>query len=512
MTPKRQAARARRVPPAPPCVMVIFGAGGDLAKRLLAPALCNLAQAGRLDGGFKVLGVDHNAKDDAAFAAGLGAFLRELAAEGDGASGPTKVAATAWKWLEERLFYQAGDFEDPATYSALAARLAALGGQGGGNALSYLAVAPRFFGDIVERLAGAGLTREPRRGFRRVVIEKPFGTDLASAQALNARLGKCLEERQIYRIDHFLGKETVRNILVTRFANGVFEPLWNRLHIDHVQITAAETVGVEGRGGYYDRAGALRDMVPNHLFQLLAMTAMETPNAFEAEAVRAEKARVVEAVQLQSSSEALANSVRGQYRAGQVQGHEVADYRREPRVAAHSRTETYVALKVTIDNWRWAGVPFYLRTGKALAARDTSVAIRFKRAPGRLFGAFTGSPAANTLILQIQPHEGVSLAFEAKRPGPEVELAPVRMDFRYADYFAAAPATGYETLLYDAMIGDATQFAGAREIEFAWRAVEPFLQAWEDGGRVHGYAAGAAGPRQADDLMARDGRAWRSIG
>jgi glucose-6-phosphate 1-dehydrogenase len=510
MTARRHPARARRIPPpAPPCVMVIFGAGGDLAKRLLAPALCNLAQAGRLDDGFKVLGVDHNAKDEAAFAAALGDFLR---GEGDGASGPTKVPAAAWKWLQDRLFYQAGDFEDPATYSALAARLAALSGEGGGNALFYLAVAPRFFGDIVERLAAAGLTRGPPGAFRRVVIEKPFGTDLASAQTLNARVGRCLDEPQIYRIDHFLGKETVRNILVTRFANGFFEPLWNRLHIDHVQITAAETVGVEGRGGYYDQAGALRDMVPSHLFQLLAMTAMETPNAFEAGAVRAEKARVVEAVQRQSVSEASINSVRGQYRAGQVQGRKVADYRREPRVAARSRTETYVALKVTIDNWRWAGVPFYLRTGKALAARDTSVAIRFKRAPGRLFGAATGSPAANTLILQIQPHEGVSLAFEAKRPGPEVELAPVRMDFRYADYFAAAPATGYETLLYDAMIGDATQFAGAREIEFAWRAVQPFLQAWEEDGGIAGYAAGSAGPRQADELMARDGRAWRPIG
>ncbi|HSV03252.1 MAG TPA: glucose-6-phosphate dehydrogenase [Phenylobacterium sp.] len=492
--------------------MVIFGAGGDLAKRLLAPALCNLAEGGGLDEAFKVLGVDHKAKGDAAFADGLGAFLRGPGADGEGTSRPTKAAAAAWKWLEERLFYQAGEFEDPATYSALAARLEALGGEGGGNVLFYLAVAPRFFGDIVERLAAAGLTREANARFRRVVIEKPFGTDLASAKALNARVGKCLDEHQVYRIDHFLGKETVRNILVTRFANGVFEPVWNRLHIDHVQITASETVGVEGRGGYYDRAGALRDMVPSHLFQLLAMTAMETPNTFEADAVRAEKARVVEAVQLQSLSEASANSVRGQYRVGRVNGREVADYRHEPRVAARSHTETYVALKFTIDNWRWAGVPFYLRTGKALAARDTSVAIRFRRAPGHLFGPVAGPPAANTLILQIQPHEGVSLAFEAKRPGPDVELAPVRMDFRYADYFAAAPANGYETLLYDAMIGDPTQFAGAREIEFAWRAVEPFLQVGQDAGKVHGYAAGSAGPRQADDLMARDGRAWRPIG
>jgi glucose-6-phosphate 1-dehydrogenase len=377
--------------------------------------------------------------------------------------------------------------------------------------LFYLAVPPRFFGDIVERLAKAGLTSTQAEGFRRVVVEKPFGTDLASAKALNAHLRKWLEEPQIFRIDHFLGKETVRNILVTRFANGVFEPLWNRLHIDHVQITAAETLGVEARGGYYDRTGALRDMVPNHLFQLLAMTAMEAPNSFDAEAVRAEKTRVVEAVQVQSAAEALANSVRGQYRAGEVRGRKMVDYRHEPKVARRSRTETYVALKLTIDNWRWAGVPFYLRTGKALAARDTEVAIGFKRAPGSLFGSAPGAPAPNGLIMQIQPHEGVSLTFEAKQPGPEVELAPVRMDFRYADYFAAAPSTGYETLLYDVMIGDPTQFAGAREVEFAWRAVQPMLDAWAGDSQVHGYVAGTDGPKAADALLARDGRSWRAL-
>jgi glucose-6-phosphate 1-dehydrogenase len=505
-------AKAQRAPPAPPCVMVIFGAAGDLAKRLLVPALYNLAQAGRLDDGFRVLGVDRKAKDDAAFGAELGAFLRELAADPDSEFGQARLALATWKWLQARLSYQTADFADPAAYAALAERLEAFKAESSGDALFYLAVPPRFFGDIVERLAAAGLTRAPPGGFRRVVVEKPFGTDLASATELDGRLRHCLDERQIYRIDHFLGKETVRNILATRFANGVFEPLWNRLHVDHVQITAAETIGVEGRGRYYDQAGALRDMVPNHLFQLLAMTAMEPPNSFDANAVRAEKARAIEAVQVQTIPEALANSVRGQYRAGEIQGRQQVGYRDEPQVARHSRAETYVALKLGIDNWRWAGVPFYLRTGKALAARDTEVAIGFKRAPGILFGGSAGgSPSANALVMQIQPHEGISLTFAAKRPGPEVELAPVQMDFHYVDFFATVPSTGYETLLYDVMIGDPAQFAGPQEIEFAWRAVQPVLDAWAGGGQVHGYAAGSEGPAAAAAMLARDGRAWRAL-
>ncbi len=362
---------------------------------------------------------------------------------------------------------------------------------------------------MVDHLGQAGLTREPNGGFRRVVIEKPFGVDLASAKALNRRIQKSLAEDQIYRIDHFLGKETVRNIMVTRFGNGVFEPLWNRRHIDHVQITAAETVGVEDRGGYYDQAGALRDMIPSHLFQLLALTAMEPPNSLDAEAIRAESAKLIEAIVHQTPREALANSVRGQYRAGEAGGKAVIDYRKAPNVDPHSRTETYAALKLTIDNWRWAGVPFYLRTGKALSGRDTEIAIQFKPAPQSLFGKNAATP--NVLVLQIQPDEGISLQFEAKAPGPEIRLTPVEMAFKYADYFKSEPATGYETLIYDCLIGDQTLFKRADDVEFAWAAVMPFLNAWKDAGEPQGYAAGSDGPRAAETLLSADGRRWRPI-
>jgi glucose-6-phosphate 1-dehydrogenase len=498
-------------PPAPEAVMVIFGAAGDLTRRLLAPALYHLAESRLLAPGFKVLGVDHAPKDEAGFRSDLQHFLQSLASGPDSEGGGGRFDPAAWSWLSERLFYQPADFEDVGAYGRLAERLEDL--HPNANILFYLAVAPRFFGDVVERLAAAGLTHERPGSFRRVVIEKPFGHDLASAKALNSRILGCLADRQIYRIDHFLGKETVRNILVTRFANGVFEPLWNRRHIDHVQITAAETVGVERRGGYYDKAGALRDMVPNHLFQMLALTAMEPPNSFDADAVRSEKARVIEAVRVQSPREALANSVRGQYRAGQVGARTMVDYRQESDVARDSRTETYVALELSIDNWRWAGVPFYLRTGKALCGRDTEVAIQFKDPPALPFeGAASRRPGANSLVLQIEPDEGISLQFAAKRPGRELSAEPVRMDFRYGDFFPKVPSTGYETLIYDALSGDPTLFKRADAIEFAWRAVDPFLQAWAHGGEVHGYAAGTAGPAQADALLARDGRSWRPIG
>jgi len=507
-SPPKSLAALARSPPAPACAMVIFGAGGDLTTRLLVPALYNLATAGLLADGFEVIGVNHNPGDDARFRRDLGDLLKQLAGDAGGEFGKARIDPKSWKWLSDRLHYQVGDFEDDATYATLAERLAA---DKRGNVLFYLATAPRFFGDIVERLGKAGLTRETD-GFRRVVIEKPFGDDLASAKALNRRILKSLDERQIYRIDHFLGKETVRNIMVTRFGNGIFEPLWNRLHIDSVQITAAETVGVEARGDYYDEAGALRDMIPNHLFQLLAMVAMEPPNSFDAEAVRAEKGRVIEAVRRQTPARALEDSVRGQYRAGTVAGHAVAAYRNSPNVGKRSRTETYVALKLSIDNWRWAGVPFYLRTGKAMSAHDTHVAIQFKPAPRTLFqDVARGASTPNVLTLQIQPHEGISLDFDAKRPGPDVSLAEVSMDFRYADWFKAEPATGYETLIYDCLIGDQTLFMRGDDIEYGWAAVMPFLDAWKDAGEVHGYAAGADGPKAAAALLERDGRRWRSL-
>jgi glucose-6-phosphate 1-dehydrogenase len=501
-----------KAPTAPACAMVIFGAGGDLAKRLLIPALYNLSEAALLAKDFRVLGVDHSPGDDAGFRTDLGAFLKELAANKLSEFGLAKIDEKAWSWLADRMFYQVGDFEDDASYAALAKRLEALAGPGGGDVLFYLAVAPRFFGDIVARLHKAGLTRAPRGAFRRVVIEKPFGDDLASAKALNRRITKCLTENQIYRIDHFLGKETVRNIMVTRFGNGVFEPLWNRLHIDSVQITAAETVGVEGRGAFYDRTGALRDMVPNHLFQLLTMIAMEPPNSFDPDAVRAEKGRVIEAIHHQTKAQALANSVRGQYRAGTVAGLKVGAYRDAPNVGRRSRTETFIALKLSIDNWRWAGVPFYLRTGKAMSAHDTQIAIQFKAAPKTLFqDVAEGRSTPNTLLLRIQPNEGISLLFDAKRPGPDVSLTDVRMDFTYADWFQHRPATGYETLIYDCLTGDQTLFKRADDIENAWRAVMPFLDAWKEAGEVHGYPAGADGPPEARTLLERDGRQWRPL-
>ncbi len=495
-----------KAPVAPPCTLVIFGARGDLTKRLLVPSLYNLVTAGLLDANFKILGVDHGDCDDAGYRTYLGEFLQDVGRDPTSEFGGGKIDPKTWGWLAERITYQRGDFTDPATYLKLAARLKQ---DGGGSAVFYLATAPRFFGDIVENIGKAGLAAEPRGGFRRVVIEKPFGDDLASAKALNRRILKWLPEPQIYRIDHFLGKETVRNIMVTRFAGGIFEPLWNRAHIDHVQITAAETVGVEGRGGYYDQAGALRDMVPNHLFQLLAMVAMEPPNSLSADAVRAEKARVIEAIVHQTPGQALENSVRGQYRAGTAGGKQIVGYRDAPNVARTSRTETYVALKLGIDNWRWAGMPFYLRTGKAMSGRDTEIAIQFKPAPQALFGK--GAAGPSTLVLQIQPDEGISLGFDVKRPGPEVRLEPVTMDFHYADYFKHEPATGYETLIYDCLTGDQTLFKRADDIEFAWAAVMPFMDAWQHGGELNTYTAGTDGPREAATLLTRDGRAWRAV-
>jgi len=501
-----KASSAAATPPkAPACTMVIFGARGDLNKRLLTPALYNLTHDGLLADAFRILGVDHGDCDAKGLRKLLGDFLRDLASDKQSEFGKAKIDAKSWSWLAERIDYQQGDFEDAATYATLSKALK-------GDVLFYLATAPRFFGEIVEQLGKAGLLKEPAGGFRRVVIEKPFGDDLASARALNKRILKYADEQQLYRIDHFLGKETIRNIMVTRFGNGVFEPLWSRLHIDSVQITAAETVGVEDRGGYYDPTGALRDMVPNHLFEVLGMVAMEPPNSFDADAVRAEKGRVIEAIRAPTPAEALADSVRGQYGAGTVAGKAMAAYRASPNVARDSRTETYVALKLAIDNWRWSGVPFYLRTGKATAAHLTEVAIQFKAAPKTLFQALpNGASTPNVLVLRVQPNQGISLLFDAKQPGPDVALRDVRMDFRYADWFKTEPATGYETLLYDCFIGDQTLFKRGEDIEASWRAVMPFLKAWEHDGDPHRYVAGSEGPKAADALLARDGRAWRPL-
>jgi glucose-6-phosphate 1-dehydrogenase len=498
-------------PPSPACTLVIFGAGGDLTKRLLVPALYNLSESRLLGDGFKVLGVDHVDGDDAKLRGDLGGFLKQLAKTPGAEFGQDHIESPSWAWLSQRIFYQKGDFDDDACYSGLAKRLVELGGEDS-SAIFYLAVAPRFFGVITEQLGKAGLLKAPDKAFRRLVVEKPFGEDLESAKALNKRILACADEDQVYRIDHFVGKETVRNIMVTRFGNGVFEPLWNRLHIDSVQITAAETVGVEERGSFYEKTGALKDMTPNHLFQLLAMVAMEPPNSFDADAIRAEKGRVIEAIRRLTPEQAAADSMRGQYTAGKVDDRDVAGYRQSPNVDPDSDTETYVALKLEVDNWRWAGVPFYLRTGKSLSAHSTTIAIQFKAAPQTLFQNIpTGASTPNVLILRIQPNEGISLLFDAKRPGPDVELAEVCMKFDYADFFEAKPATGYETLIYDCLIGDQTLFNRAQDIEYAWAAVMPFLDAWKTGGEVELYVAGSCGPAGADALIARDGRAWRKL-
>jgi glucose-6-phosphate 1-dehydrogenase len=395
-------------------------------------------------------------------------------------------------------------------------RLAGLDASAGtaGNYLFYLAVADRFFSVVVAALAAAGLTTEKDGHWRRVVIEKPFGHDLASAKALNGEILKTLDECQIYRIDHFLGKETVQNIMTLRFANGLFEPIWSREHIDHIQITAAETVGVERRGNFYDKTGALRDMVPNHVFQLLAMTAMEPPNSFDANAVRAKKAEVIQAIRPLDPAHAMTDAVRGQYDAGTVLGKPVRAYRDEPDVVSDSVAETFIACKLKIDNWRWAGVPFYLRTGKYMKRRWTEIAIRFHQAPYALFrGTNVKQMNPNWLILRLQPDEGIALEFAAKHPGPRVKLSSVSMDFAYKTFFKMAPNTGYETLIYDCMIGDATLFQRADNVEAGWQAIQPILDAWASTRPKDfpNYVAGGTGPAAADELLARDGRAWRPL-
>ncbi|MGO4330339.1 MULTISPECIES: glucose-6-phosphate dehydrogenase [unclassified Cupriavidus] len=513
----------QKVPKPPPATLFLFGARGDLVQRLLVPALYNLRRDGLLCDGLDLVGVDHNPMTDAAFRARLAQGIRARARPG-GEGGPQdkdKGGAAAkvfdagmWNPQARRISYLQGDFLDDRTYAAIAARIKAAAT---GNAVFYLATSPRFFGEVVDRLAAAGLLKESASAFRRVVIEKPFGTDLRSAQALNARVLRAMREEQVYRIDHFLGKETVQNILVSRFANGLFEAFWNNHYVDHVQITAAETVGVEQRGNFYEHTGALRDMVPNHLFQLMGLVAMEPPAAFGADAVRAEKAKLIGAIRPQTRQEALASSVRGQYRGGTVAGHKVPAYRSEPDVSRDSRTETYVALKLMVDNWRWDGVPFYLRTGKRMAVRDTEIAICFKQAPSSLFrDTRVDRLKPNFLTIQIQPDEGMWFDFQAKRPGPAVEIDNVQMGFAYSTFFNMRPSTGYETLIYDCLIGDQTLFQRADNIENGWRAVQPFLDAWQDAGKgateVQGYRAGSDGPRCADALLARDGRSWHRAG
>ena len=492
--------------PAPACTLVMFGANGDLTKRLLMPALYNLSASKLLHDGFEVIGVDHTQGTDDDFQGRQQTMMESFTSAAGSGSGASIANVEPWCWLKRRLHYMPGDFTTAEIFNALSARLK------DGNAVFYLAVGDRFFSGIVDMLHKAGLTDEKGGMFRRVVIEKPFGHDLQSARKLNAEILSKLAESQIYRIDHFLGKETVQNIMTLRFSNGIFEPLWNRDHIDSVQITAAETVGVEKRGKFYEVTGALRDMVPNHMFQLLAMTTMEPPNSFEADAVRTEKAKVIEAIRPMTPEEVAVAIVRGQYTAGKVSGRDAIAYTEEPDVAEDSGVETFIALKLAIDNWRWSGVPFYLRTGKHLSTRTTEIVITFKRAPMVMFRETNVEHMPlNIMVLHLQPHEGIAVHFNAKRPGQVVELNDISMDFRYEDFFDLKPSTGYETLIYDVLTGDATLFNRADNIEAGWKVVQPILDAVAAGGEIHTYAAGTGGPAAADALLSRDGRHWRPL-
>jgi glucose-6-phosphate 1-dehydrogenase len=505
-------ATSKQPPVAPPCAMVIFGAGGDLTKRLVMPALYNLSCSGLLPPNFALVGVDLVQQDVSAWQKSLHDFLLStINKSGEGSEPGEVLNEGAWSHLAGSMSYLAGDLSSDETFEQLANHLSELDKQKGlgGNVLFYLAVAERFFGPTVEHLGRAGLTVEEGESWRRVVIEKPFGHDLTSAIALDKQVLSVLREEQVYRIDHFLGKETVQNIMALRFANGLFEPLWNRDRIDHVQITVAETVGVERRGKFYESTGALRDMVPNHVFQLLAMTAMEPPSAFDADAIRAKKAEVF------TSMHALApeDAVRGQYAGGTIAGQHVPDYRDEPDVSKSSVTETFVAMKLMIDNWRWAGVPFYLRTGKRMTKRKTEIAIRFKQAPFAMFrDTRVDTLGENWLIMSIQPEEGMKLRFNAKVPGPMLTFENVAMRFNYDDWFKQAPATGYETLIFDCFIGDATLFQRADQLEAAWKVVQPVVDNWaRHDASFPNYAAGSAGPEESDELLEREGRAWLPI-
>jgi glucose-6-phosphate 1-dehydrogenase len=489
------------------CCFVLFGVTGDLTHRLVIPALYNLAASNLLPENFCIVGVARKDLSSEQLADGFMKGLRQHATR--------KVDDRLAKQLFSCVTCIEADNKDPASFDAMRSKLEKIEAQRktGGNRLFYLATPPSAFLPVAQQLGRSGMLQE-NGAWRRLVVEKPFGTDLESARHLNAELLKLMDEHQIYRIDHYLGKETVQNILVLRFANGMFEPIWNRNHIDHIQITVDEKLGVGHRGSFYDATGALRDMVPNHLFQLLSLVTMEPPSRFDAQAVRSEKAEVLGSIQQQTPEEAARNSVRGQYRGGKVDDVEIEDYRKSGDVKPGSTTETYAALKLTIDNWRWAGVPFYLRTGKALGVKRTEIAIKFKQAP---FAMFRDTPvdklSQNYLVISTEPVEGIELQFNTKVPGPTIDIDGVEMKFRYKDYFKAEPSTGYETLIYDCMIGDNILFQRADSVEAGWRAVQPFLEAWQKSGArgLKIYDAGSEGPEEADDLLARDGRSWRKL-
>lgn len=488
--------------------MVIFGASGDLTKRKLIPALYNLALEHLLPSGFSVIGFARTemSHED---------FRQKMRQAVDTFSRKRPVQPSAWESFAQGLHYFPADFRQPESYHRLGELLAALDRDRGTccNRVFYLAVPPSSYSEIIRRIGAAGLAHG-EHGWTRIIIEKPFGRDLASAKELNREVHEVFDEEQVYRIDHYLGKETVQNIFVFRFANGIFEPIWNRRYIDHVQITVAETVGVEGRGGYYEEAGVVRDMIQNHMLQLLCLVAMEPPASFDADAVRDEKTKVLRAIRPMAADHVDRLAVRGQYGEGWVNGEAVRAYRSEPGVRPDSKTETYAAMKLLIDNWRWADVPFYLRSGKRLPKRVSEIAIQFKPAPHRLFRQVDAEPLEpNLLAIRIQPDEGISLKFEIKLPGQSLRMRSVTMDFRYGMSFGDEPPDAYERLLLDCMLGDSILFSRRDWVEAAWALVTPLLEAWKraPAPELSIYEAGTWGPKEADEFLEKDGRRWRRL-
>ncbi len=505
--PLREGLRLERMPD--PAIFVLFGATGDLAHRKVVPALFQLWRTNLLPHELAIVAIGRRPYTDEAIRAELRASLDQF-------SRVLPVEPAVWESFAERITYHRGDFGDEALYASLATRLDELDAKRGtrGNRCYYLATQPSAFAEIIAGLGRAGLDHEHHgAGWRRIVIEKPFGRDLTSAIRLNREVGKVFRESQVYRIDHYLGKETVRNILVFRFGNGIFEPIWHRRYVDHVQITVAESIGVEKRGSFYEEAGASRDFLQNHLMQLLALVAMEPPATFDADALRDEKVKVLRAMEPMAPRDVAAGVVRGQYGPGWVAGEPVAGYRAEEEVDPASETETYVAARLYVDDWRWAGVPFYLRAGKRLPKRATEIAIQFKEVPHALFKDSNADPEANLLALRIQPDEGILLRFAAKVPGLGVDVRSVNMDFTYGSAFSVDSPDAYETLILDALLGDASLFTRADEVEKAWGVVTPIIEAWADDAPPDfpNYAAGSWGPDAADELLARDGRRWRRI-
>jgi glucose-6-phosphate 1-dehydrogenase len=487
---------------AKPCILVVFGVTGDLTKRLLYPSICHLGNNGLLDQKFCILGVATSEYTDESFREEMAKHINEYIKDEE-----TQKYGIS---LLDRMYYLSGDFNNPNIYVELKKKLEQLEANATPNYIFYMAVPPEFFSTIVLGLGKAQLlNEEPGKVFRRIVIEKPFGHDLESAKELNLTLLSVAKEHQIFRIDHFLGKETVQNIFAFRFSNDIFEPIWNRKYIDHVQITVAETLGVEQRGRYYEHAGALRDMIPNHLFQVLTLIAMEPPGSFSTHEIQEEKANVLNAIQALGPKDILEHAVRGQYGPGSIGNVEVPGYRSENHVDPDSDTETYVALKLYLNNWRWLHVPFYLRTGKRLKAHTSQVVIQFKSDTSCLFRA-NQKPLSNILRIYIQPDDGISLRFNAKIPGLSLNLGQVEMSFKSADYFGLKPITGYETILYDCMNGKHMLFKKAKVTEAGWEIVDPILDIWSalKPRDFPNYAAGTWGPKEADDLLQKDGRKW----